>query len=228
MACPNKSLRCGEATMNYIAVEGPIGVGKTTLANRLLADLGATLLPELPDENPFLGAFYDDPARYALPVQLSFLVQRARQVDSIRQGDLFSERIVADFLFDKDRLFAKLNLAAREYELYESIFERFAWQAPQPDRVIYLHAPVEVLMQRVRQRGREAEKAIEADYLNTVCDSYAEFFTTYDAAPLVVVDAAQLDLKNNPTDYRQLLEAISTPVKRIELPPRRDELWSVV
>lgn len=214
--------------MNYIAVEGPIGVGKTTLANRLLQDLGASLLPELPDENPFLAQFYSDPARFALPVQLSFLVQRARQVDSVRQGDLFSDRLVADFIFDKDRLFAKLNLADAEYELYESIFERFAWQAPQPDRVIYLHAPVDVLMERVRQRARPAEKTIEKSYLSAVCDSYKEFFSHYDAAPLLVVDAAQLDLKNNQDDYRRLLEALATPAQRIELPPRSDELWSVV
>ncbi|MES1943727.1 DNA polymerase III subunit epsilon [Salinisphaera sp. PC39] len=189
----------------YIAIEGPIGVGKTTLAHRLSRSLDAEVLLESPDENPFLGDFYDDPAAHALPAQLFFLLQRARQVDGLRQGDLFERTCVADFMFDKDPLFARLTLSGPELALYRDIYRRLAWQAPVPDRVIYLHAPVEVLMERIRRRGRPAERAIDPDYLARVAAAYEAFFRDFDAAPLITLDAAEQDLVGHDDDYRRLL-----------------------
>lgn len=189
----------------YIAIEGPIGVGKTTLAHRLSRSLDADVLLESPDENPFLGDFYDDPAAHALPAQLFFLLQRARQIDGLRQGDLFERTWVADFMFDKDPLFARLTLSGPELALYRDIHRRLAWQAPVPDRVIYLHAPVDVLMERIRRRGRPAERAIDPDYLARVAEAYAAFFRDFDAAPLITLDAAEQDLVGRDDDYRRLL-----------------------
>lgn len=189
----------------YIAIEGPIGVGKTTLAHRLARSLDAEVLLESPDENPFLGDFYDDPAAHALPAQLFFLLQRARQVDGLRQGDLFERTCIADFMFDKDPLFARLTLSGPELALYRDIYRRLAWQAPVPDRVIYLHAPVDVLMERIRRRGRPAERAIDPDYLARVAEAYAAFFRDFDAAPLITLDAAEQDLVGRDDDYRRLL-----------------------
>lgn len=193
---------------SYIAIEGPIGVGKTTLAHRLSRSLDAEVLLESPEENPFLGSFYDDPAAHALPAQLFFLLQRARQIDGLRQPDLFARTWVADFMFDKDPLFAGLTLSGPELALYRDIYRRLSWQAPTPDRVIYLHAPVDVLLERVRQRARPAERSLEPDYLARVAAAYAEFFQTYRAAPLVSVDAARYDLVNREEDYQRLLSML--------------------
>lgn len=192
----------------YIAIEGPIGVGKTTLAHRLADSLDAEVLLESPEENPFLGPFYDDPAAHALPAQLFFLLQRARQVEGLRQGDLFASTRIADFMFDKDPLFAGLNLSGPELDLYRGIYRRMAWKAPVPDRVVYLHAPVEVLLERIRRRDRPAERALDADYLARVADAYAGFFRDYDAAPLTTVDAARFDLVNRDEDYRRVLDIL--------------------
>lgn len=193
----------------YIAIEGPIGVGKTTLAHRLSAVLDAEVLLESPEENPFLRSFYDDPRAHALSAQLFFLLQRARQIEGLRQGDLFERTWIADFMFEKDPLFAGLTLSGPELALYRDIYRRLAWQAPVPDCVIYLHAPVEVLMQRVRQRARPAERALSACYLDRVAGAYAAFFRDYDAAPLVTVDAARFDLVNQDEDYGQLLAMLN-------------------
>lgn len=192
----------------YIAIEGPIGVGKTTLSHRLAASLDAGVLLESPEENPFLGPFYQDPAANALPAQLFFLLQRARQIDGLRQADLFTRTWVADFMFDKDPLFAGLTLSGPELALYRDVYRRLSWRAPVPDRVIYMHAPVEVLLERIRQRARPAERPLDAGYLGRVVDAYAEFFRGYDTAPVVTVDAARLDLVNRDRDYRQLLEML--------------------
>jgi deoxyadenosine/deoxycytidine kinase len=189
----------------YIVIEGPIGVGKTTLSHRLAASLDARVLLESPEENPFLGPFYDDPAANALPAQLFFLLQRTRQIQGLRQADLFARDWVADFMFDKDPLFAGLNLSDPELALYRGIYERLSWRTPAPDRVIYLHAPVVVLMERIRQRARPAERLLDPAYLSRVAGAYAEFFRDYDAAPLVTVDAARFDLVNREEDYRRVL-----------------------
>lgn len=192
----------------YIAIEGPIGVGKTTLAHRLAASLDAEMLLESPEENPFLGPFYDDPAAHALPAQLFFLLQRARQVEGLRQGDLFSRTWIADFMFEKDPLFAGLTLSGPELALYRDIYRRMAWRAPAPDRVVYLHAPVEVLLERIRRRARPAERALDPGYLARVAEAYAEHFRDYDATPLVTVDAARFDLVNRDEDYGQVLASL--------------------
>lgn len=202
----------------YITIEGPIGVGKTTLATRLAQSLGARILAEAPEENPFLGDFYDNPRAYALQTQLSFLLQRARQVDSLRQTDLFEAGCVADFMFDKDPLFAELTLDGAELALYHDIYARLAWQAPVPDCVIYLHAPVAVLMAHVVQRNRTSERNLEAAYMAEVAGAYAEFFRRYDATRLIRVDAAALDLVASDDDYAALLDAVESDELRIDLP----------
>ncbi len=203
--------------LRYIAIEGPIGVGKTTLAHRLGETLSAEVFLEKPQENPFLEKFYNEPRRYALAAQLSFLVQRAQQVDQLRQGDLFANRCVADFLFDKDRLFARLNLQGAEMDLYDDIFRRMAWQAPRPDCVIYLHAPVEVLMQRVRKRNRHEELNLTEDYMLQVSQTYQAYFSQYRETQLIVVNADSHDLVSSREDYKALLEALSTPQSLITL-----------
>ena len=203
----------------YIAVEGPIGVGKTTLTRRLAADLQANLLLEAPDDNPFLKGFYDDPERHAFQVQLCFLLQRAGQVDGLRQSDLFARPVtVADFFFDKDPLFAEMTLAASDHRLYRELFNRLAWAAPAPDVIVYLHASTEVLVQRVRQRGRDSEQALGAAYLDQVAARYRSLFADYAHPHVVVVDAEALDLVGDPAAYRAVREAIEGPPGRFHLP----------
>lgn len=192
----------------YIAIEGPIGVGKTTLASRLSETLSARILAEAPDDNPFLGDFYANPAAHALSAQLFFLLQRARQIDALRQTDLFDGGCVADFMFDKDPLFAGLNLSGHELALYDDIYARLAWQAPQPDCVVYLQASRELLMERIAQRGRAAESGLTSDYLGRVIDAYRAMFDHYSAAPLIRVDAERLDLVASTTDYQKVVAAI--------------------
>lgn len=199
---------------DYIAVEGAIGVGKTTLCARLAATLGFEELIEAPEENPFLQQFYDDPEHYALQVQLCFLLQRARQIDTLRQAELFSGGRVADFMFDKDRIFAQLNLRGDEWELYEEIYRRLSWEAPKPSCVIYLYAPVEVLMQRIRMRNRSEEKSITAEYLRSVSASYRRYFDQFSdyhpGSRLITLDASGLDLVRNQQDYMRLQQALES------------------
>lgn len=190
----------------FIAVEGPIGVGKTSLAKRLAASFGSELLLEGPDENPFLERFYKNPRQAALPTQLFFLFQRAHQLQELRQTDLFQPVRVADFLIDKDRLFAQVTLDHDEYRLYEQVYEHLTLEAPQPDLVVYLQAPVDVLVERIRMRGNAYERNIEAAYLEQVTQAYTQFFHFYDAAPLLIINTATIDLVNNDNDYNALLE----------------------
>jgi deoxyadenosine/deoxycytidine kinase len=201
----------------YIAIEGPIGVGKSTLAHRLAATLDAQELPEAPEDNPFLAAFYDNPRANALAAQLSFLLQRARQIDALRQADLFDGGCVADFMFDKDPLFARLTLSGPELALYEDIYARLSWQAPVPDCVIYLDAPVEVLMRRIAQRDRAAERPLTADYLASVVAAYRRFFAGFDATRLIRVDAAALDLVTEDRDYEALVAALQGSERQVVL-----------
>ena len=197
----------------FIVVEGPIGVGKTTLAHRLAETFGCELLLEGAEDNPFLERFYQDPHGAALPTQMFFLFQRARQMQELRQGDMFEPVRVSDFMLEKDRLFAELTLDSDELRLYEQAYDLVTLDAPQPDLVIYLQAPVEVLLQRVARRARPGEEHMVSDYLRSVSDAYARFFYDYHASPLLIVNAAEIDLAQSDKDYIMLLEQIRS-VKR--------------
>ncbi len=192
----------------FIVIEGPIGVGKTTLANKLSTSFGGDLLLEAADENPFLEKFYSDPRAAALPTQLFFLLQRARQLKAMKQEDMFNPVRVADFLIEKDRLFAELTLDADELDLYEQVYANLTIDIPQPDLVVYLQAPVEVLLERIQKRGLKHERYIETAYLQRLCDSYIQFFYRYNEAPLLIVNAADIDFANNDADYQLLHQQI--------------------
>ncbi len=192
----------------YIVVEGPIGVGKTSLARRLAGTLEAQLVLEQDAQNPFLERFYKNPKSGALPAQLFFLFQRAQQLGSLQQQDLFAPRRVADYLFEKDRLFAGLTLDQAEMALYDQVASRLAVDPPRPDLVVYLQAPVEVLLQRIAKRGIGYENAIDAAYLTRLNDAYARFFHEFDAAPLLIVNAANIDPVQNQADYEELVNSI--------------------
>jgi len=194
----------------YIVIEGPIGVGKTSLAHRLAQSFGSELLLEGPEENPFLDRFYENPRMAALPTQLFFLTQRVRQMQELRQGDMFNPVRVADFLIEKDRLFAQLTLDEDELRLYDQIYMHMTVEAPRPDLVIYLQAPVEVLLGRIGKRARNYERYIEADYLQRLSDAYVRFFLDYHTTPLLIVNAAGIDFVNNDNDYNMLLEQIQS------------------
>jgi deoxyguanosine kinase len=192
----------------FIVVEGPIGVGKTSLARRLAESFESDLLLEGADENPFLERFYQDPRSGALPAQLFFLLQRARQMQDMRQADMFRPVRVADFLIEKDRLFAELVLDAEELKLYEQVYEHVTIDAPVPDLVIYLQAPEDVLLKRIAKRGIRYERRIDANYLRRLSEAYTRLFHYYEAAPLLIVNAAHIDLVNSDEDYEALLEQI--------------------
>lgn len=192
----------------YVVVEGPIGVGKTSLARRLAQSYGSELVLEQSEENPFLERFYRNPRAAAFPTQLYFLFQRARQMQQIRQQDLFEQVRVGDYLLEKDRLFARVTLDDEEYALYEQVYAKLAIDAPKPDLVVYLQAPVDVLMERIARRGLRYEQLIERSYLERLVDAYARFFLHYEASPLLIVNAASLDLVNNEAHYEMLFREI--------------------
>lgn len=199
----------------YIAIEGPIGAGKTTLARRLADTFGHEALLEQATENPFLEDFYRHRARNALATQIHFLFQRVRQLEALRQTDLFSSGRVADFLIEKDRLFARLNLDTNEYALYETIFDRLVPSVPRPDLVIYLQAPVDVLHERIQRRGIAFEQLLERRYLEQLNECYSQFFHFYDDAPLLIVNAAVIDFAGDPKQYAELVDYL------LNVPPGR-------
>lgn len=190
----------------YIAVEGPIGVGKTTLAMRLAATFDYQTLLENAHENPFLERFYRNRKQAALATQLFFLFQRSQKIQDLRQGDIFQQQRVADFLIEKDPLFARINLDRDEFQLYQKVYQQLTIDAPKPDLVIYLQASPEVLLGRIENRGIAAEKAINRDYLERLNEVYSEFFLYYDDAPLLIVNASELDLVTRQSDYMHLVD----------------------
>lgn len=190
----------------YIAVEGPIGVGKTTLAKRLAASFNYQTLLEEAEQNPFLERFYRNRKEAALATQLFFLFQRSQKMHDLRQADIFEPVRVADFLIEKDPLFARINLDSDEFQLYEKVYQQITIDAPKPDLVIYLQASPDVLLGRIDSRGIAAEKAIERDYLERLNEVYSEFFLYYDDAPLLIVNASELDLANSEADYIHLVD----------------------
>jgi deoxyguanosine kinase len=193
----------------YIVVEGPIGAGKTSLARLLAETSGSAALLEEPEVNPFLPRFYQDQARYALPTQLFFLFQRMDQIRELGQADLFRRATVADFLLDKDPLFARLTLDDDELRLYQQMFAQLRPQIATPDLVIYLQASTETLIERVKRRGVSYERGISEDYLVRLAESYARFFYQYDAAPVLIVNSENLNFVDSARDFELLLERIS-------------------
>lgn len=202
---------------SYIVVEGVIGAGKTTVAQRLAQALDASLLLEQPDHNPFLPRFYRDPEGAAFSTQLTFLLQRAGQVEQLQQRDLFSGHCVADFMFEKDRLFAEQTLSPSDLTLYARVFERLSFELPAPDCIIYLTAPIDVLMQRVAWRGRAYEAPLQASYLERLAAAYAGWLRAGPPTPVIEVDTAEYDLLHDDADFAELLAALEQPQPRQRL-----------
>ena len=197
----------------YIAIEGPIGVGKTSLAKILANEFGARLVKEEVGTNPFLERFYDDRRKYAFQTQLFFLLSRYRQQRELAQGTLFEKGIVSDYVLAKDKIFAYLNLEDDEVALYETVYKLLAPNVPSPDLVIYLQARPEVLLARVRKRGIEYERNISLDYLRMLSDAYNEYFFHYNETPLLVVNTSEIDFVESPRDLEHLVREVKS-VKR--------------
>lgn len=192
----------------FIVVEGPIGVGKTTLVKRLAERYRSQMLLEQPQENPFLKRYYSEGDSAALPTQLFFLFQRAAQFSEVRQQDLFANNIVSDFMLEKDWLFAHVTLRSEELDLYKQVYSRVGMDAPRPDLVVYLQAPVTTLQQRIQRRGKPEERFISSDYLHRLSDAYTEFFTSYDKTPLLIINTSQVNLAENEHHLNDVLERI--------------------
>jgi deoxyadenosine/deoxycytidine kinase len=206
---PKDPVETVQTPHRYVVVEGPIGVGKTSLARRLARSFGSELVLEQGDANPFLERFYRNPRAAAFQTQLYFLFQRARQLQDLRQADLFERVRVADYLLDKDRLFARLTLDEEEFALYQQVYGRLAIDAPVPDLVVYLQAPVDVLLERIARRGIHYEQVIERRYLERLVEAYSRFFLEYDTAPVLMVNASEIDLVDSEADYASLLREVT-------------------
>ncbi|MEZ4648944.1 MAG: deoxynucleoside kinase [Candidatus Eisenbacteria bacterium] len=196
------------ATGKFLAIEGVIGVGKTTLTRVLAERTGGTTVLEAVEENPFLASFYEDRRRFAFQTQLFFLLSRYRQQMALVQRDLFANAVVSDYLFQKDRIFASINLADAEMELYDQILPLLERDLPRPDRVVYLRADLAVLLSRIEKRGRPFEKRIDPDYLETLREAYDYFFFHYQDAPLLVVNTNEIDVVGNEEHREQLVARI--------------------
>jgi deoxyadenosine/deoxycytidine kinase len=214
------------AENRYIAVEGPIGVGKTSFARTLAERLSAHLILERPEENPFLPEFYRNRAKFALQTQLFFLVSRYQQQVRLQSHDLFMQRIVTDYTFDKDRLFADVNLDGNEKYLYDKISEILSRSVPKPDLVIYLQASTENLISRIRKRGVPFERNMDANYLDELNEAYNRYFFNYDKGPLLVVKTDEIDFVTNEADFEDLLAQLAKPIKGTHyyVPPGRSFL----
>ena len=197
----------------YIAIEGPIGVGKTTLANKIAETFNYDAFLEQPAENPFLKNFYRIPSQSALATQLFFLFQRMQQIQDLKQRSLFENVRVADFLIEKDRLFAEVTLTNEEMDLYNKVYEHITLDAPTPDLVIYLQAPIEILKERITKRGNINEQYLTLDYLERLNDEYSRFFLDYKSAPLLIINAADINLESNDEDYESLITMIMSNPK---------------
>ena len=194
--------------VGYIAVEGPIGVGKTSLARALSRQMSARLVLEEVDGNPFLSRFYEDPDKFALPVQLYFLLTRYNQQRELAQQDLFAQATVSDYLFAKDRIFASLNLAPDEMTLYDNVYRLLDARMAKPDLVVYIRANVEVLAARLRKRNRDFEQHISLGYLERVSAAFRDFFFYYDETPLLAVDTSEIDFVTDSDDLKDLIREI--------------------
>lgn len=200
----------------YLVVEGPIGAGKTSLARRLGSRLGADLVLEQPEENPFLARFYQDMVRFALPTQLFFLFQRARMLEPLAQPDMFGRPMIGDFLLDKDPLFARLTLSADELALYQKIYDALRPRSPTPDMVVYLQAQPATLVERVRRRAKGYERPVSEDYLALLAESYARFFYHYNAAPVLIVNSDNLNFVERDSDFELLVSRLRAMRSRRE------------
>jgi len=192
----------------YIVVEGPIGSGKTTLAKMLVDRFPVDYLSEKAEANPFLPRFYQDAQRYSLPTQLFFLFQRANQIKDLNQRDMFAKPIVADFFLEKDPIFARLNLDEEEYALYHQIYQHLQIKAPKPDLVIYLQTPIDALMERIEERSISYEQEIPREYIERLANAYSEFFHSYDASPVLIVNNEKLNILKNQNAFNLLLSRI--------------------
>lgn len=201
----------------HVVIEGPIGVGKTTLARALAERFDARLVLEEVEDNPFLPRFYEDPEAYGFQTQLFFLLSRYRQQQGLRQSDLFQRSTVSDYLFQKDRIFAHLNLGPDELALYEKVYQMLDVRIPPPDLVVYLQARTEVLMDRVRTRARDWERPISPDYLERLSRAYADFFFNYTQSPLLVVNTSDIDIVDREEDLDDLIAAIRRMKKGIQV-----------
>ena len=202
-------MNTGIHRFRHIAIEGPIGAGKSSLARRLAAHLDAELLLEQPDENPFLARFYGDMSGYAFQTQLFFLFQRLKQIQAVAQPGMFSSAVVSDFMFAKDSLFARMNLSDDEYRLYSQMYAQVAPQVSEPDLVIWLQASPSTLLQRIEHRGIRMEQAIAPEYLQRLCDAYVEYFHGYDGAPILAIGTDHFNPADNDADFALLLERVA-------------------
>jgi deoxyguanosine kinase len=208
----NSSVELGSPPVRILAIEGPIGVGKTTLARRLAEHYGSELMLEDPADNPFLEKFYADPKRFGLPTQLHFLFQRVRQLQRFQQNDLFMPIYISDYMLEKDRLFAELTLDKSEFEMYCLVYERVVETVPDPDLVIYLQARIPSLLNRIALRGIGYERDIEGDYLERLAGAYARFFRNFSRSPVLVVDTENVNLVDDDENFAILVREIDAGV----------------
>jgi len=194
--------------INYIAVEGVIGAGKTSLAKKLRDKLEAKLILEQFEENPFLENFYKDRKKYAFQTQMFFLISRFKQQQELNQGDLFTEHLVTDYIFDKDKIFASLNLSAEEMKLYDALFPTLSRDVRKPDLTIYLQSSVDRLYYNIKKRKRRIENPLSKSYLEELSDAYNDFFFRYHESPLLIVNSSEIDFVENEEDFDQLYRAV--------------------